>query len=214
MTNHSDGEGHGPSTFAADRLASPSASGRGQPSPDLTTEEELACAIYEADEVFMHEDGGEYVDGFQVTPGGYVSWSQLREMTVAGCIPYLKAARAVLALIRSRMPEGESATIKTLNAECEASMETIANERARAEAAESEVQRMREALEPIVHGIKKEIDDVRFGDDHTVMLALNGSWVYDKSECTMTLGDFRRAAAALYPREPEHEAHSSAMGKE
>ncbi len=57
----------------------------------------VARAIYET---MPETDGGDFVDGFQVSPGGVLSWSQVLESGDQYAEPYRKAARAAIEAMR------------------------------------------------------------------------------------------------------------------
>ncbi len=57
----------------------------------------VAKAIYDT---MPETDGGEYLDGFRVSPAGDLSWNQIIECGDHAAEPYRKAARAALAVIR------------------------------------------------------------------------------------------------------------------
>lgn len=57
----------------------------------------VARAIYEN---MPETDSGEYVDGFCVSPGGELSWSQMLESGDHAVAPYRKAARAAIIVMR------------------------------------------------------------------------------------------------------------------
>lgn len=61
------------------------------------TEEAIAQALYEAEPII---DGGEALDGFQVTPPGPLKWSSVIEMDADR--PYRASARVVLELLRAK----------------------------------------------------------------------------------------------------------------
>lgn len=94
----------------------------------------------------------------------------------------LKAARAILALIRP--------AFEALDHECQSSMEEIARERARADAAEAKLAQAVEALGPFASALK---DNWSKQPDESPIIA--GPHAYDM-RLEFTLGDFRRARAA------------------
>lgn len=57
----------------------------------------VARAIYET---MPESDSGEYIDGFKVSPGGDLSWSQILECGDQYAEPYRKAARAAMDAMR------------------------------------------------------------------------------------------------------------------
>ena len=57
----------------------------------------VAKSIYET---MPEHDSGEFVDGFQVSPGGDLSWNQIVECGDHAVELYRKAARAAIATMR------------------------------------------------------------------------------------------------------------------
>ncbi len=63
---------------------------------DEATIDVIAKAIYET---MPETDSGEYIDGFQVSPGGELSWSQILELGNHAEL-YRTAARAAMTAMR------------------------------------------------------------------------------------------------------------------